>query len=110
MLKFYVASFLFQVMNADEGYNFFMKVLPVMTKLCLDLPNLLTAPLPLLKRGLNHSISLTQKQIASLLANSFFSTFPYRLEHDCNYPSVNFIEYGPKPLLSFMLCTRGILI
>jgi len=77
------------MMTPDEGYNFFSKVLPTMVELCLELPNILTRPLPLLKRFMKHSISLSQKQIASLLANAFFSTFPDKLENKDNYPSVN---------------------
>jgi len=67
-------------MSASERTNFFTKVIPAMTKLCLDLPEVVTGPIPLLIKQKNYSISFTQKQIACLLANAFFSTFPVRAE------------------------------
>lgn len=57
--------------------------------------HLLLQPIPLLKQSMNHSISFSQHQVASLLANAFFCTFPRRnatqkrSEYQ-NFPSINF--------------------
>lgn len=80
-------------MSDIERCNFFSRVLPRMQTLCMDLERLVTCPLPLLKKFKNQSISLSQKQIAALLANAFFSTFPKRFGDDEEqYPSINFVE------------------
>uniref|UniRef100_A0A8D0APV9 poly(ADP-ribose) glycohydrolase n=1 Tax=Sander lucioperca TaxID=283035 RepID=A0A8D0APV9_SANLU len=50
-------------------------------------------PIPLLKSRMNHSLTLSQEQIACLLANAFFCTFPRRNSRKseyCNYPEINF--------------------
>jgi poly(ADP-ribose) glycohydrolase len=93
-------------MSTSERENFFRKVIPKMVKLCIDLPELVTAPLPLLIRYMNHSISLTQKQIASLLANAFFSTFPERLEKNDQFPSINFNELVTSDYSEYLLHIR----
>ncbi|XP_047986946.1 poly(ADP-ribose) glycohydrolase-like [Leguminivora glycinivorella] len=63
-------------LEKEESQNFFDVTLPLMTKLALDLPRLIQTPIPVLKQNKNQSISITQQQIASLLANAFFCTFP----------------------------------
>uniref|UniRef100_A0A671Y415 poly(ADP-ribose) glycohydrolase n=1 Tax=Sparus aurata TaxID=8175 RepID=A0A671Y415_SPAAU len=50
-------------------------------------------PIPLLKSRMNHSLTMSQEQIACLLANAFFCTFPRRNSRKseyCNYPEINF--------------------
>ncbi|XP_054937170.1 poly(ADP-ribose) glycohydrolase isoform X2 [Physeter macrocephalus] len=51
-------------------------------------------PIPLLKQKINHSITMSQEQIASLLANAFFCTFPRRnakmKSEYSSYPDINF--------------------
>uniref|UniRef100_A0A673CS91 poly(ADP-ribose) glycohydrolase n=1 Tax=Sphaeramia orbicularis TaxID=375764 RepID=A0A673CS91_9TELE len=50
-------------------------------------------PIPLLKSRMNHSLTLSQEQIACLVANAFFCTFPRRNSRKseyCNYPEINF--------------------
>uniref|UniRef100_A0A3B4ZHE5 poly(ADP-ribose) glycohydrolase n=1 Tax=Stegastes partitus TaxID=144197 RepID=A0A3B4ZHE5_9TELE len=50
-------------------------------------------PIPLLKTRMNHSLTMSQEQIACLLANAFFCTFPRRNSRKseyCNYPEINF--------------------
>ncbi|KAB0351314.1 hypothetical protein FD754_016171 [Muntiacus muntjak] len=51
-------------------------------------------PIPLLKQKMNHSITMSQEQIASLLANAFFCTFPRRnakmKSEYSSYPDINF--------------------
>uniref|UniRef100_A0A8C4E216 poly(ADP-ribose) glycohydrolase n=1 Tax=Dicentrarchus labrax TaxID=13489 RepID=A0A8C4E216_DICLA len=61
-----------------------------------------TEPIPLLKSRMNHSLTLSQEQIACLLANAFFCTFPRRNSRKseyCNYPEINFYRLfeGPSP-------------
>uniref|UniRef100_A0A3Q3WZK9 poly(ADP-ribose) glycohydrolase n=1 Tax=Mola mola TaxID=94237 RepID=A0A3Q3WZK9_MOLML len=54
-----------------------------------------TKPMPLLKAGMNHSITMSQEQVACLLANAFFCTFPRRNSRKteyCNYPGINFFR------------------
>ncbi|KAJ6661620.1 hypothetical protein lerEdw1_013859, partial [Lerista edwardsae] len=51
-------------------------------------------PIPLLKQKMNHSITMSQAQTASLLANAFFCTFPRRnakmKSEYSSYPDINF--------------------
>jgi hypothetical protein len=44
--------------------------------LALDLPNICTRPIPLLRKQKDASVMMSQKQAACLLANAFFCTFP----------------------------------
>uniref|UniRef100_A0A672YG25 poly(ADP-ribose) glycohydrolase n=1 Tax=Sphaeramia orbicularis TaxID=375764 RepID=A0A672YG25_9TELE len=56
---------------------------------------ILNGPLPLLKGGMNHSITMSQEQVACLLANAFFCTFPRRNSRKTeyyNYPDINFFR------------------
>lgn len=71
----------------------FETILPAMVGLALSAPVLCTMPIPLLKSKINHSLTLSQEQIACLLANAFFCTFPRRNSRKseyCNYPEINF--------------------
>uniref|UniRef100_A0A8D3CKA4 poly(ADP-ribose) glycohydrolase n=1 Tax=Scophthalmus maximus TaxID=52904 RepID=A0A8D3CKA4_SCOMX len=52
-------------------------------------------PIPLLKRGMDHSITMSQEQVACLLANAVFCTFPRRNSRRneyYNYPDINFVR------------------
>uniref|UniRef100_A0A4W6F2X2 poly(ADP-ribose) glycohydrolase n=1 Tax=Lates calcarifer TaxID=8187 RepID=A0A4W6F2X2_LATCA len=63
--------------------------------ICCVVPLFLLQPIPLLKRGMNHSITMSQEQVACLLANAFFCTFPRRNSRRteyCNYPDINFVR------------------
>ncbi|XP_015254109.1 PREDICTED: poly(ADP-ribose) glycohydrolase-like [Cyprinodon variegatus] len=76
-----------------EVQQLFEAVLPAMVHLALRAPHLCTTPIPLLKSGMNHSLTLSQEQIACLLANAFFCTFPRRNSRRSeygNYPEINF--------------------
>lgn len=69
--------------------------MPNIIRLALQLPNIVSCPIPLLKHNQNKSITLSQQQIACLLANAFLCTFPRRNEakHSSEYayyPSINF--------------------
>ncbi|XP_072050769.1 poly(ADP-ribose) glycohydrolase-like [Amphiura filiformis] len=66
-----------------------------MVQLALQLPKLCTKAIQLLRRQQNHSISLTQQQVASLLANGFFCTYPRRNAQQrrseySTFPTINF--------------------
>ncbi|XP_032515488.2 poly(ADP-ribose) glycohydrolase-like [Danaus plexippus] len=91
--------------DKNDSEYFFENTLPKVARLALDLPELIKSPIPLLKQGCNISLSFTQLQLASLLANAFFCTFPERnnKRRDSEYktyPPVNFnVLYdggGPK--------------
>lgn len=82
-------------MEEGETEIFFQHLLPKIIQLALQLPRLITGPIPLLKRHNNASISLSQLQVASLIANAFFCTFPRRNSTNpqseySHYPSINF--------------------
>lgn len=76
--------------DEEDTKLIFNDLIPKMIDLALDLPNLIKSPIPLLKQKANHSISLSQQQIASLLANAFFCTFPNRAKRDSDFPEINF--------------------
>ncbi|XP_068114922.1 poly(ADP-ribose) glycohydrolase-like isoform X3 [Hyperolius riggenbachi] len=84
-----------KVMEEAEYMHLFNSILPDMVSLALRLPKLCTQPIPLLKKRMNHSITMSQEQIASLLANAFFCTFPRRnakmgKSEYSTYPDINF--------------------
>ncbi|XP_057197867.1 poly(ADP-ribose) glycohydrolase [Triplophysa rosa] len=71
----------------------FNNILPAMVELTVKMPEICTQPIPLLKMGMNQSLTMSQKQIACLLANAFFCTFPRRNSRKSeysNYPEINF--------------------
>ncbi|KAL3041850.1 hypothetical protein OYC64_019932 [Pagothenia borchgrevinki] len=78
-----------------KGDNYLPKLFPKIAELALRLPELVMKAVPLLKRGHPAAITLSQTQIACLLANAFFCTYPHRnasgpkAEYH-NYPSINF--------------------
>ncbi|XP_062541533.1 poly(ADP-ribose) glycohydrolase-like [Armigeres subalbatus] len=65
-------------LEEEESAGFFECTLPKMIQLALSLPDLIPGAIPLLKQGCNKAISLTQQQVACLLANAFLCTFPRR--------------------------------
>lgn len=82
-----------EYLEHSELQCLFEVILPSMVDLALDAPRLCTMPIPLLKSRMNHSLTLSQEQIACLLANAFFCTFPRRNSRKseyCNYPEINF--------------------
>ena len=54
-----------EVLEEEEAEAFFATTLPGMVKLLVSSPTVLTAPLPLLKAGMSHSITLSQHQVAT---------------------------------------------
>ncbi|KAK1905325.1 Poly(ADP-ribose) glycohydrolase [Dissostichus eleginoides] len=82
-----------ECLEQSELEHLFETTLPAMVDLALSAPVLCTLPIPLLKSGINHSLTLSQEQIACLLANAFFCTFPRRNSRKSeygNYPEINF--------------------
>ncbi|XP_064164886.1 poly(ADP-ribose) glycohydrolase isoform X1 [Anguilla rostrata] len=73
----------------------YTRTLRRMAELALKLPRNCQKNVPLLRHGQNHSITVSQMQIACLLANAFYCTFPHRnATHPgaeyANYPTINF--------------------
>ncbi|XP_075420284.1 poly(ADP-ribose) glycohydrolase isoform X2 [Tenrec ecaudatus] len=89
-----LADFWDKVLEEAEAQHLYQSILPNMVKIALCLPNICTQPIPLLKQKMNHSITMSQEQIASLLANAFFCTFPRRnakmKSEYSSYPDINF--------------------
>lgn len=82
-------------LDESEAKVFFEDLLPRVIRLALRLPELVQAPIPLLKQGKCHAITLTQEQISCLLANAFLCTYPRRntLKKKSEYstfPDINF--------------------
>ncbi|XP_019739042.1 poly(ADP-ribose) glycohydrolase isoform X2 [Hippocampus comes] len=84
-----------KVLEPAAAEHLFGSLLPNLVQLALRASELCTKPIPLLKRGSSHSISMSQEQVACLLANAFFCTFPRRNSRRSeygNYPDINFFR------------------
>ncbi|KAM6963969.1 poly(ADP-ribose) glycohydrolase [Tautogolabrus adspersus] len=84
-----------KVLEPDEAEHLFDSLLPDMAQLALRASELCTKPIPLLKVGMSHSITMSQEQVACLLTNAFFCTFPRRNSRRSeyyNYPDINFVR------------------
>lgn len=82
-------------LDDSESCVFFEDLLPRIIRLALRLPELIKAPIPLLKQNHTAALSLTQEQISCLLANAFLCTFPRRntlkrKSEYSNFPDINF--------------------
>ncbi|CAB3361186.1 Hypothetical predicted protein [Cloeon dipterum] len=80
----------------EETERLFADVIPKIQQLALKLPELVKQPIPILNPG--QSISLSQLQVASLLANAFFCTFASRKRNVNHMPDINFqgLYYLPR--------------
>jgi poly(ADP-ribose) glycohydrolase len=81
--------------DEEESAQFFNNLLPKIVKLALQCPVLIATAIPLLKKKENRTVSLSQQQVACLLANAFLCTFPKRntmkrKSEYCRYPDINF--------------------
>ena len=88
-------AFFTEYITFQEKDEFFRDILPKMVELVLNLPKLVTHAIPLLWKQQNYSVTLSQQQIACLLANAFFCTFPRRNTNIASseyskFPSINF--------------------
>ncbi|OWA53691.1 Poly(ADP-ribose) glycohydrolase [Hypsibius exemplaris] len=83
-------------LTPQQSHFFVSTLLPFIASLVIELPSSCTQPIPLLKSGMNHTITFSQRQVASLLANAFFCTFPAQKSVDAErepgtgYPFINF--------------------
>ena len=91
------------VLSKSDTEVFFKKTLPGMVDLALNLPNIVTHAVPLLKRQQNYSITMSQYQAVCLLTHAFFCTYPrrntvQRTSEYGTYPSIHFnsLYSGPK--------------
>lgn len=73
--------------------EFIKETLPEMQKLTLRLPELFPDKIPLLRCGMDDEITFTKEQIACLLCNAFFCTFP---KPEYEFPQVNFYDLYQK--------------
>lgn len=85
----------FYSLSQKEKNDLLYRTLPFMASLALQLPEVCPSPIPLLRQGQKHTLTMSQEQIACLLANAFFCTFPRRNATDPsseygNYPDINF--------------------
>uniref|UniRef100_A0A1Y1N6C5 poly(ADP-ribose) glycohydrolase n=1 Tax=Photinus pyralis TaxID=7054 RepID=A0A1Y1N6C5_PHOPY len=64
-----------QVLGQSEQEIFFTDLLPKIIKLALRLPELIPTDIPILSIGSCKSLSISQLQVSSLLANAFLCTF-----------------------------------
>ena len=81
-----------EVATDEEAAAFFTSLLP---KMILQLPDIVTHGVPLLKKQETYSVTISQQQSACLLANAFFCTFPSRnavhmSAEFFSYPTINF--------------------
>ncbi|VDN23787.1 unnamed protein product, partial [Dibothriocephalus latus] len=93
----------------------FVPLLQKIAELALKAPDLVTQPVPLLRQNKERSLSLSQLQIACLLANAFYSTFPRRNATGVNseyydFPTINFSSlfcgtgYGDESSVEKIIC------
>ncbi|KAF7669365.1 hypothetical protein LDENG_00199680 [Lucifuga dentata] len=102
-----------EVLEPHAAEHLFGSLLPDLVQLALRASELCTKPAPLLKEGMNHSITMSQEQVACLLSNAFFCTFPRRNSRKAeysNYPDINFFRLfegsSPKKIqkLKTLMC------
>ncbi|CAF0958393.1 unnamed protein product [Adineta steineri] len=87
----------FKIYSIDERRHFMSTVLSNICSLALNVGLVCPQPPPLLRTGSNRSVTMSQKQVASLLACSFFCLFPNRSysKHRnkfSSFPHANFIS------------------
>ena len=91
-------SFFHEELAPAETQRFFGEQLPEMIRLCLSLRETVTSPPPLLRK-LNKEgtkrVTMSRLQVAAMLANAFFCTFPRRNATNRNsefasFPEINF--------------------
>ncbi|XP_031658556.1 uncharacterized protein LOC109868468 [Oncorhynchus kisutch] len=83
------------VQKSPKEEKYYTSVFPKIAELASSLPHDIKKAIPLLKKGQTQSITLSQRQIACLLANAFYCTFPHRNSPNPraeyhNYPTINF--------------------
>ena len=89
------------LLSDAERDDLFTSLLPNMVNLALQLPTIVTQSPKLLQRGIEQSVTFSQQQIACLLANAFFCTYPRR-------NSLKNSEFSTYPDINFSKLFRGI--
>ncbi|VDM38707.1 unnamed protein product [Toxocara canis] len=80
----------FESIEEELCAEYLSTVIPFMAKLALSAPHLITQPVPILRRGREGSVTMSQQQAAALLALAFFCTFPCRNGGVIELPPINF--------------------
>lgn len=97
-------SFFAEHCSPEERRLFFGSTLPFMIDLVLSTKEICPEPIEFLEKQNDKVIMLSQKQIACLLANAFFCTFPGRNTKmgekavGQKYPSINFSDLFMSPM------------
>lgn len=94
--------FLNKVLEEEETQHFFKNILPGIINLALQLPDIVPCSIPLLKCGTARTLSMSQLQIACLLANAFLCTFPWRKDIAATYPGINFFRLLTTEFFAFL--------
>ncbi|KAG0054671.1 hypothetical protein BGZ83_010691 [Gryganskiella cystojenkinii] len=81
-----------QFLSSEERTRFFDVILPRIQALALRLPELVPKPIPFLRQQQDSAVTLSQEQIACLLANAFLNTFPCR-----NVPNKRSRKFSKRP-------------
>ena len=85
-----------EICSEEESSAFFDRLLPQIISLALSLPTIVTHAVPLLKKQQYYAITLSQQQVACLLASAFLCTFPRRnsVQRGSEYSSYPFINFN----------------
>lgn len=93
-------SYVEDELEDEERAALFERTVPTIVRLAVAARTAVTRPVPLLRRGRTRSLTFSQTQVASLLANAFLCTFPRRNPGSRNgggrpheyagYPDINF--------------------
>lgn len=78
--------------DADDGLlsgTCLLDLIPKIAKLAVDLPDVCTRPIRLLRQQKNFMVAMSQYQAACLLANAFFCTYPPTAS--CELADLNFM-------------------
>lgn len=82
-----------QCVSEKEANDILQNLMPRIAKLALQLPKLVQCPIPLLNQNQNKILHFNQLQIACLMANAFFCTFPAQESFEkltASLPNFNF--------------------
>lgn len=82
----------FRILNDPELFDQLVRVVPKAVDMCLQIPWIIEKPLPLLRRGMWHTLYLTRRSCCSLLANAFFCTIPHYERDPNSFPHFHFLK------------------
>jgi len=84
--------------------EFFDRILPFIVDTALQLPDIVKQPMPLLKNGMTHKLTISKHQAASILCNMFLCTFPTDRDYgendynQCNFSSIHQLNTKRKAM------------